>query len=233
MNTLDFIKKELYGWGKWERIFFSIGILIIIIISFVMKDSKVALVSAVCGISYSILAGKGKISCYLFGLCGTFCYSYISFKNALYGNLALYVLYYFPMQVLGIFKWKKHLKKDVQEIVKTKLSNKERSVYLIFAVILSLITYFILKYLGDLNPLIDSITSVFSVIGLILTVKRCIEQWYVWFIVNALSTVMWVEAYLNGSNCFATILMWAVYLVLSVYFLYTWNKEIKNSDIVK
>lgn len=233
MNTLEFIKKELYGWGKWERIFFPIGILIIIIISFVMKDSKVALVSAVCGISYSILAGKGKISCYLFGLCGTFCYSYISFKNALYGNLALYVLYYFPMQVLGIFKWKKHLKKDVQEIVKTKLSNKERSVYLIFAVILSLITYFILKYLGDLNPLIDSITSVFSVIGLILTVKRCIEQWYVWFIVNALSTVMWVEAYLNGSNCFATILMWAVYLVLSVYFLYTWNKEIKNSDIVK
>lgn len=233
MNTLEFIKKEFSGWGKWERIFFPIGILIIIIISFVMKDSKVALVSAVCGISYSILAGKGKISCYLFGLCGTFCYSYISFKNALYGNLALYVLYYFPMQVLGIFKWKKHLKKDVQEIVKTKLSNKERSVYLIFAVILSLITYFILKYLGDLNPLIDSITSVFSVIGLILTVKRCIEQWYVWFIVNALSTVMWVEAYLNGSNCFATILMWAVYLVLSVYFLYTWNKEIKNSDIVK
>ncbi len=233
MNTLEFIKKEFSGWGKWERILFPIGILIIIIVSFVMKDSKVALVSAVCGISYSILAGKGKISCYLFGLSGTFCYSYISFKNALYGNLALYVLYYFPMQVLGIFKWKKHLKKDVQEIVKTKLSNKERFVYLIFAVILSLITYFVLKYLGDLSPLIDSITSVFSVIGLILTVKRCIEQWYVWFVVNALSTVMWVEAYLNGSNCFATILMWAVYCVLSVYFLYTWNKEIKNSDILK
>ena len=116
MNTLEFIKKEFSGWGKWERILFPIGILIIIIVSFVMKDSKVALVSAVCGISYSILAGKGKISCYLFGLSGTFCYSYISFKNALYGNLALYVLYYFPMQVLGIFKWKKHVEKNDKRI---------------------------------------------------------------------------------------------------------------------
>ena len=84
----------------------------------------------------------------------------------------------------------------------------------------------ILWKLNDQNPLIDAVTSVCSVVGLILTVKRCIEQWYVWFFVNGLSTFMWIEAYLNGSNCFATILMWAVYLILSVYFLYTWRKEL-------
>lgn len=228
MNVLEFIKKELSGWGKIERVLFPGCIFIIILISIIMKDSKVALVSAICGISYSILAGKGKISCYLFGLCGTFCYSYISFKNSLYGNLALYVLYYFPMQVLGIFKWQKHLKKDAQEIIKTKMSKNERIIYFSAAFVLSLVMYFVLKYFGDMSPVMDAITSVFSVLGLLLTVKRCIEQWYVWFIVNGLSVIMWIEAYLNGSNCFATILMWAVYLVLSVYFLYIWDKEIKR-----
>ena len=59
-----------------------------------------------------------------------------------------------------------------------------------------------------------------------LTVKRCIEQWYVWFFVNLLSLIMWIFAYLNASNCFATIIMWAVYLVLSIYFLQVWKKEI-------
>ena len=227
MNVVGFIKKELSGWGKFERIIFPLEIALIIAISLYMKDNKIALISAVCGICYTILAGKGKISCYLFGLAGTFCYSFISFKNALYGNLALYALYYFPMQILGVFRWKAHLKKDSFEIEKTKLSKKERIVYFGLAVVLSTILYFILWKINDQNPVIDAITSVFSIIGLILTVKRCIEQWYIWFVVNALSTVMWIQAYLNGSNCFATILMWATYFVLSVYFLHSWNKEIR------
>ena len=133
------------------------------------------------------------------------------------------------MQVLGIFKWKQHLKKDSQEIEKTQLTFKERKIYFALAVMFSIIGYIILCKLNDQSPFIDSITSVLSVFGLILTVKRCIEQWYVWFIVNGLSMIMWIEAYLNGSNCFATILMWGTYFVLSIYFLYTWKKELKTN----
>lgn len=229
MKLLEFIKGELQGWGKYERIIFPLGILFIIVLSFVMNDSKIALISSICGVSYSILAGKGKISCYFLGLAGTACYSYLSFKNALYGNLALYLLYYFPMQVFGIFKWKEHLKKDAQEIVKTCLSNKEKVIYLTLSILFSIIGYVILVFLKDQSPVIDSLTSVLSVVGLILTVKRCIEQWYVWFIVNGLSVVMWIGAYSNGSNCFTTILMWGAYFVLSIYFLHTWKKELSKN----
>lgn len=229
MKLLEFIKGELQGWGKYERIIFPLGILFIIVLSFAINDSKIALISSICGVSYSILAGKGKISCYFLGLAGTACYSYLSFKNALYGNLALYLLYYFPMQVFGIFKWKEHLKKDAQEIVKTCLSNKEKVIYLTLSILFSIIGYVILVLLKDQSPVIDSLTSVLSVVGLILTVKRCIEQWYVWFIVNGLSVVMWIGAYLKGSNCFATILMWGAYFVLSIYFLHTWKKELSKN----
>lgn len=227
MKITEFIKKELSGWGKIEMVVFPLEILLIIILSVLIGDSKIALVSAVCGISYSILAGKGKISCYMFGLCGTLCYAYLALKNNLFGNLALYALYYFPMQIVGIFKWKKHLKKDSQEIVKTKLTNKESIFYTLISIVCSVILYVILLFLLDQSPIMDSVTAVLSVVGLILTVKRCIEQWYVWFIVNGLSTIMWINAYLHGSNCFATILMWATYFVLSIYFLITWKRELK------
>lgn len=231
MDIVEFVKGELSGWGKYERVLFPLEILLIILISFLIGDSKIALVSAVCGISYTILAGKGKISCYIFGLTGTMCYAYLAFQNALYGNLILYMFYYFPMQILGIFKWKKHLKRDTQEIVKTKLKPDERIIYTILAILFSIILSFVLKKTGDATPFIDAITTVFSVLGLILTVKRCIEQWYVWFVVNILSVFMWIEAYMNGSNCFATILMWATYVVLSVYFLFTWKKDLLLSQI--
>lgn len=227
MNLKEFIQSELKGWGKAERIVFPLEILLIIVLSFLINDSKIALVSAICGILYTIFAGKGKISCYAFGLCGTLCYSYLSFVNNLFGNLALYMLYYLPMQIVGIFRWKKHLKKDSGEIIKTKLSVKERLIYLILTIIISLAVSFILKYTGDASPFIDGTTTVFSILGMLLTVKRCIEQWYVWILVNGLSALMWIEAYIQDSNCLATVIMWLTYFILAFYFLAGWRKEIK------
>ena len=230
MNVKEFIKGELMGWGKYERIIFPLEILFIICLSIYIGDDKIALVSAICGITYTILAGKGKISCYIFGLSGTLCYSYLAYKNALYGNLLLYMCYYFPMQILGIFKWRKHLDKNSREIIKTNLSLKSRYILFLSAILLSLIFSYILKQSGDASPYMDGFTTVLSVFGLILTIKRCIEQWYIWTIVNGLSVFMWIEAYYKGSNCLATILMWGTYFILGVYFLYIWKKELNKQD---
>jgi len=224
----NFIKKELSGWGRIERIIFPLEIIFIIILSVIIKDNPAATISAVFGISYTILAGKGKISCYFFGLAGTLCYSYISFKNALFGNLTLYMCYYFPMEIYGIFNWKKHLNTNTQEIIKTKLAPRKRLLYFAAAIILTCICYFALLKLNDKNPLCDSITSVFSVFGLLFTVKRYIEQWYIWMIVNGLSVIMWSQAYINGFNCLATVLMWLTYFILSFYFFFEWKKELNN-----
>ncbi len=228
MNILEFIKKEFQGWGKIERFIFPLEILFIALISLYMKDSKVALVSAICGICATILAGKGKISCYFFGIVSNICYSYISFKNSFWGNLVLNMFYYLPMQFVGISKWKNHLKKETHEIYKTRLSNKERIIYSLIVCLASLFGYFILLKYNDTNPLIDSTTTVLSIVAFILTVKRCIEQWYVWTIVNSLCTIMWIDAYIKGSNCFVTILMWLTYLILGLYFLSRWEKEISG-----
>ncbi len=223
----SFIKGELEGWGKVERFLFPLIIAALCAVSFMINDSKIALISAVCGICYTILAGKGKISCYFIGICGTVCYVWIAYRNTLYGNLLLYALYYLPMQVAGIFKWKKHLKKDKQEIEKTTLSRKERVLYFSAACLICIAVWAGLHRLGSAAPFADAFSVVFSVLGMLLTVKRCYEQWIVWLFVNAVSLYMWILAYLNGSNCFATIVMWSVYLCLAVYFMSVWKREIK------
>ncbi len=231
MKILDFIYTELKGWGKYERFLFPLCIFLITYISLLLNDNRIALLSAICGITYTILAGKGKISCYIFGLISTICYSWIAYKNTFYGNLALNLLYYFPMQILGIIHWKKHLKKESHEIIKTKLPPKEQFLYYITTLIAASLTAIILKNTTDSTPYIDAITTTFSILGLILTVKRCIEQWYIWTIVNTLSAIMWIIAYIKGSNCAATIIMWCIYLILGLYFLQTWNKELKTNSL--
>lgn len=224
---LEFIKKEFSGWGRFEKVIFPLEILLIAGISVYLKDTPAAVVSAICGICATIFAGKGKISCYVFGMIANICYGYISFINHFWGNLILN-MFYFPMQFVGIAKWKKHLKKETQEIYKSALNNRDKLLYSIAAIVVSVLGYFVLRHYGDLNPVVDSLTTVLSVFAFILTVKRCIEQWYVWTIVNSLCVVMWIGAYLNGSHCFATILMWSTYLILGLYFLKNWEREIKK-----
>ena len=233
MSLKNFIKSELQGWQKKEILFLSIVFLFIFVNAIIVKDNIIAVISAVCGIMYSSIAGKGKLSCYFFGLAGSFCYSYLSFKNALWGNLILYACYYIPMQITGIFAWKKHLKKESQEIEKIQLTNKQRLKIFSVASIICLATIFVLKITGDKSPVFDGITTILSIFGMYFTVKRYLEQWVVWIIVNGLSSIMWLKVVLSGANTWSTFIMWVVYFILSIYFYRTWKKELTPQNITQ
>ena len=129
MKITEFIKNELKGWKRAETVGLFCVIVFILVSSFLLKDKPVAVVSAICGILYTIIAGKGKISCYFFGLCGSGCYSLLAFNNAIWGNLILYMGYYIPMQILGFLRWQKHLKAESAEIVKIKLGHIITKIY--------------------------------------------------------------------------------------------------------
>ncbi len=230
MNLVNFIKKEFQNWGNTEKFLFPALIFLIITISIINNDSPVSIFSAACGITYTILAGKGKISCYITGISGTLCYAYLALKNGFYANSLLYALYYFPMEIIGIYKWKKHLDSSTNEILKTKLPLNKKIKLFIITTILSAICGVFLELNGGNHPFLDSFASVFSVSGMYLTVKRCIEQWYVWFLVNLLSCMMWCFSFMQGGKHIALLLMWVVYLCLAVYFWYNWKNAVKCED---
>ena len=116
---------------KLESAGLFLVILFILVQALIRQDNPIAVISAVCGITYTFLAGLGRPICYLYGITGSSFYSLLSFQNALWGNLALYACYYLPMQVLGYFKWKKNLKSGSSEIVKIMIPKKELSILLL------------------------------------------------------------------------------------------------------
>ena len=219
---------ELIKQFKKSEIIGTITIYLILLLNvFVFKDSPIAFVSAFFGITYTILAGKGTPICYIFGIMGSSFYGYLSFHNALWGNLILYMGYYVPMQILGYFRWHKHLKSDKYEIEKTFLSKKELFVLILISILACIISTFILILTKDKSPYIDAITSVLSIAGMYLTVKRAIEQWWFWMIVNGFSAFMWIKIALGGEKVYSTVIMWSVYFILAIYFYITWKKELQ------
>ena len=212
----------------FEKLGLLIVLSVIIVNAIVRHDSISALISSVWGITYTFFAGKGLPICYLFGVTGSSFYSYLSWQNLLWGNLLLYACYYVPMQILGFFRWNKNLKEGKNDVVKIRLPKSELAMLLFVLIFLCIVVALVLIKSKDTHPILDSITTVLSIGGMYLTVRRAIEQWIFWFVVNLLSLIMWLYVALSGARVYSTLFMWAVYLFLSVYFYIMWEKELSS-----
>ena len=228
---MNIIKKEFENWGKFELIFFITSFLTVFICSLLKGDEVLALLASLFGLVYTFSAGKGKIYCYFFGIISTVLCGYIALRTSLFGTSLLYFLYYLPMEIWGIIEWKKHLIKDTNEIIKTHL-NIKGLLYLSLAWFLGTTGgFFLLSFLKDSSPIIDSLVVITSICAMYLTVKRCIEQWGLWTIVNLLSIYMWFEVYLSGEKTFSIFLIRIIYFILGIYFFWKWKKSIDFNKV--
>lgn len=222
-----FFYGELKGWYWAEIVWLAFCVLLCVICSVVAKDSPIALVAAVTGTIYTMLAGKGKLSCYAFGVINVLLYAFVSYKSMLYGEVILNLLWYFPMMFVGAFMWSKNLSNN-QIIRKERLSAGARFVAtsLLFCGMVAF-ARFVLIPMGDPQPMIDSFTTIAQVVAMALTVRRCIEQWILWCIINGVSIFMWVRAAMNNGPD-VMIVMWSLWFVNSIIFLVQWVKATRQ-----
>ncbi|MBQ8475759.1 nicotinamide mononucleotide transporter [bacterium] len=194
-------------------------------------DNFISIIYAICGISYTVLSGRGKYFCFIFGLISSLLYSILSFKQALWGTFFLNFLYYIPIQILSLLNWHKNTDKKRKTIKKTYLGLKKFLILAFLASILSIILGFILFLNKDNAPYQDGFITIFSMLGAYLTLRRAIEQWIVWTIVNFITLIMWIILIIKGANTMAVPLLWFIYLILGIYFYFKWQKELKQGQL--
>lgn len=232
---LDFkLKKlveiELYNWKWYEILWLLIAIITIIGLSSYCGDSIVGIISATTGVICVILTGKGKLSAYFFGTINCILYAIISFNATLYGETMLNLLYYLPLQFYGFYLWSKNINPKNKEVIKKKMSNKNRILILSSIIITTLGYGVILSLLGDKLPYIDSFTTITSIFAMYISVKMYAEQWWIWVVVNIFSIYMWCENLMSGHSNIATLLMWILFLMNSIYGLVKWELESNKEE---
>ena len=155
-------------------------------------------------------------------------YAIVAFEAKYYGEVMLNVLYYFPMNFVGWFVWKKHMNEKTGEVIKERLSLKKSLIVYVLTAIAIFIYGFILDRLGGNLPYIDSMSTVISVVAQILSIKRLMEQWVLWIVVDVVTVIMWAVHFAQGGETIATLAMWAVYLINAVIMFIRWYRESKN-----
>jgi len=226
------IKYFFSGWKAFELIWLSVFTIIIFGLSIYWKDSIIGLIASLTGIWNVVLVAKGKISNYYFGIVAVTTYAYTAYNQQYYGEVMLNMLYFFPMQFIGLYLWKKKGNSSQQSEIKVRyMTNKQRTIWF-FVTGLAIILYgFILQKLGGNLPFIDSSSTVMSIIAMILMVFIFVEQWILWILVDIVSIIMWVSVLVKGGNDIAILIMWIAFLVNAIYGLYNWIKIEKQNRI--
>ena len=72
-------------------------------------------------------------------------------------------------------------------------------------------------------PWFNGLTSALSIIGMWMLAKKLIEQWFVWFVVDILSAVLYFYKGLEP-----TALLYSVYAIVAILGYKKWNKLLQK-----
>ena len=176
-------------------------------------------IAAICGIFCVVLCAKGKKSQYIWGLFNVIGYIIIAFINKYYGEVMLNVLYYLPSQFIGYYLWNKHENKETLDVEGKKLNLKKTILLLLVTTILIIIYKLILDLLNGNNTILDSASTIISIVANSLMLLRYREQWLLWIIIDMITVIMWFLV-----KDFVMVTMWFVYLVNAFYGYINWTK---------
>ena len=225
----EIVKRELSGWKKWEVIWLLLATAVILGLSIYWKDSMTGIWAALTGIWCVILTGKGKLSSFWVGTVNTILYAVVAWQARYWGEVMLNLIYYVPMNFVGLYMWSKNMNNQTEEVVKERMSVKGSVIAYVCVIVGTLGYGVILELMNGTLPFIDSMSTVFSVFAQFLCVKRYMEQWVLWIIVDVVTVIMWVYAFINGTGDMATVLMWSIYLINAIIMFAKWKKDTKTA----
>lgn len=115
---------------------------------------------------------------------------YLLYQSQLYSNCGLEA-YFFCSTLYGWYFW---LQQDETKPIDESIKTLQGSAWMYIITAISLITlllYYGLSWTDSTTPGLDSITTAISIVAQLLLARRYLENWYLWFVTDAIYVVLY------------------------------------------
>lgn len=180
---------------------------------------------ALMGVASTVLAANGNILTFVFGLVDVCVYSYALFDSKMPAQFLLHVLYFIPMEFVGIVQWRKRGAGSDKKVKAQRIKGIKWLWYsLLFVGVFGasfVLSWFILKQGGDAivwsKIALDALVTTANIVALVMMAFAYMEQWYIWTIVNIASVIIWTYTLISQADASYAI------IPLVKYFFYFLN----------
>ncbi len=191
---------------------------------------QIEFIAVTLSIIYVILASRENHNCWYFGILSVSVYIYICLDALLYAETLLQIVYLF-LSFYGLYNWKK--KSIINEplentkVLKLKISEwpvKKHFTYILIFTILSFSIGILLNSFSKSElPFIDAFTTSFSLLATYMTVKKVLENWLYWIIIDLTSVFLYHERDLH-----LTAFLFIIYTVIATFAYFNWKSKSFN-----
>lgn len=182
------------------------------------QQSVAEIIAVALSVAYVWLATQQSVWCWPAALVSTMLFTYVFWDVQLLFQMLLNG-YYAIMAVVGWLSWNKNTHISVHGVKSMPLGL--HVVILVCGTGLSvLVLNFAQHWLSYENLLLDAGTTIFSLLVTWLTVRKYLQSWLYWVLINVVSVYLFATAGLY----FATVLM-LIYIIFSIRGYVSWNRS--------
>ena len=230
--------------NKWFNTFILVGMAVVTVVVTALRfrdaDSGRAMLvisafGSLMGVLCTVLAANGRILTFLFGILDVSIYGVMCLIGTRYGNAALHLLYFLPMQFVGYFQWRKRGAEEEKKVQARRLDRKQWLLFGSIFLIGLVAAYFILSALDKTEAagvvkwlvLMDAFSMMCNIIGQYLLSTAYMDQWFFWIGVNVSTILMWVLTLRqtpDSSYALIYIVKYSFYLLNALNGLRIWLK---------
>lgn len=179
--------------------------------------SWIETLAVIFSVTYVVLAAKGNIWCWFFAAVSVSLYIYLCYEAKLFAETILQI-FYLLMAFLGYFSWSNSNKKF---IAKQLSVSHHISIILSGAIITFLIGFYLATYTEAKMPIIDSFTTCFSIIATFLVIRKILENWLYWIIIDIVSVYIYFSRDLH-----LTSILFLTYACVAIVGYINWKKKL-------
>ncbi len=197
----------------------------------------VAALGSVMGVASSVLSANGIIWTFLFGLLDIVCCLIVDADNGIWGDFTMHLVYLLPMQLIGIWQWRKLGATKDKEVTARRLTSRQRWIVFgsvvaglaaVYGILIAIKFYTVApEEINRTQVFADAARTTFNIAGQILMSLAFYEQWHLWILVNIASIVLWGSTMLSSAASSYTVVMfikYCFYLVNSLNGLRVWYR---------
>lgn len=185
-----------------------------------LSQHALEIAGVVLGIIYLLQELKASRAMWITGMIMPLISLFVYFRAGLYADFAIDI-YYFLIGIYGFIAWKRGTGKKKEDLPITRTPVKAiLPLVLVFSVLFVAIGLVLQNWTNSTVPWQDSFTTSLSIVGLWMLARKWIEQWWVWFVVDAVSTALYIY---KGIPFYAG--LYALYTVLAVYGYFKWKRK--------
>lgn len=215
-----------FEWGLWS----ASVVAVIICFMFVPEKEFLSLFASLVGVTALVFLAKGHILGQFLIILFSFLYGIISYCFSYYGEMMTYLGMSMPMAVLSIWSWLRHTDDDTHEVKIASVSKRSIFVLSFFSVVITVVFFFILKYLGTQSLLFSTISVTTSFVAASLTFLRSPFYALGYTLNDLVLIVLWVLASIRDLSYIPMIVCFAVFMINDLYGFISWRKRMKRQN---